>query len=294
MSIQVTRLILSFEHEISFQPLTQGAKIDHKTIDQLLAAISKAECSILLPDKSSHGLFHSFPEAIQRPAEFVYKYVEKYTSKIRSNVKCRKYSDKDILACQCFLQTHRFIDLKEYGISPSTVYERVQRWIKNSVFKFAFNDMVSDYVTECLQKDKSHFKNLITDTTYLKNVQGRDCLGRNSSDRGRNASKFSLVTDVNSAPIAYSIHPGNCPDIHTALKTVDKISCPLNTDKRMKSNLLADKAYACVKNNKFRTQFLERGYRLVVHPKANFRDRYISQHDRYLLRHYRCNTLGGI
>ena len=35
----------------------------------------------------------------------------------------------------------------------------------------------------------------VTDTSFVKNIYGRDMVGRNPTDRGRNATKISIVTD---------------------------------------------------------------------------------------------------
>ena len=216
------------------------------------------------------GLFHLL-------TDFIYTYVEKYASTIRGNTKCRKYTDKDILACILFLQAHRTRELKHHGICYSTVYERIKRWNDASVLQSALRDMQNDYCIECLQKDKFHNKNLIIDTSFIKNVQGRDCVGKNSSDRGRKATKLSVITDKEGMPLAYSIHAGNCADISVALNTVDSLSsCLLKSDNRIKTNLLADKAYSCVYGHTFRRTSSTKGFRLVVHPKANFRNKYIS------------------
>jgi hypothetical protein len=222
--------------------------------------------------------------------DFIFRYVEKYSSQAKCNRKCRKYSDKDILACVLFLQAHRTRDLKLHGINYSTVYERILRWNKQSVLQSALRDMQLDFSVECLQQDKFHFKNIIIDASFIKNVQGRDCLGRNSTDRGRNATKISAITDKSGMPLAYSIHPGNCSDFKAANDTIEKVSCFLKSDNRVKTNLLGDKAYACVKGNAFRKKARNLGYRLVVHPKSNYVDKFISVNDKRLLKHIRCNV----
>ncbi len=87
--------------------------------------------------KRTTRLFDTLPEPFHMATDFIFRYVEKYSYQAKCNRKCRKYSDKDILARVLFLQTHRTRDLKLHGINYSTVYERILRWNKQSVLQSA-------------------------------------------------------------------------------------------------------------------------------------------------------------
>jgi hypothetical protein len=69
-------------------------------------------------------------------------------------------------------------------------------------------------------------KNIIVDTSFVKNVWGRDCLGKSPVDRGRKATKVSAITDNTGTPLYLLFHPGNKYDGKTLahmLQKVDKL-----------------------------------------------------------------------
>ena len=80
------------------------------------------------------------------------------------------------------------------------------------------------------------------DTSYVKNVYGRDVTGPNPTDRGRPATKTSLMTDSHGTPLCCVFHRGNKSDALTLRHL-------LHTASRRKVNinrfdsLLGDKGY---------------------------------------------------
>ena len=79
--------------------------------------------------------------------------------------------------------------LEVQGASPKTVYHHFNRWSKRRVFERAFSDVRSLYLL--LPR-----RPLIADCSFVKNVYGRDVVGRNPTDRGRRATKVSLLADT--------------------------------------------------------------------------------------------------
>jgi transposase len=103
------------------------------------------------------------------------------------------------------------------------------------VFEDGFYNLVSTYTAR-------HKLPLIADTSYVKNVHGRDVLGRNHTDRGRNATKVSLISDSRSVPIALAFHRGNRNDCRTLahiLAVAARKSCCIEDHR----SLHADKGY---------------------------------------------------
>ena len=73
------------------------------------------------------------------------------------------------------------------GSSYKTVYHYYNKWSKACVFENSFYDLIQQRVVKN--------STLIADTSFIKNVFGRDVLGPNPTDRGRKAIKVSLLTD---------------------------------------------------------------------------------------------------
>ena len=125
--------------------------------------------------------------------------------------------------------------LEVQGASPKTVYHHFNRWSKRRVFERAFSDLRSLYLL--LPR-----RPLIVDCSFVKNVYGRDVVGRNPTDRGRRATKVSLLADTRGAPLHMCFHAGNradCQTLHHLLNAAAVQMGPL----RHHEELLADKGY---------------------------------------------------
>jgi len=94
------------------------------------------------------------------------------------------------------------------GIHFKTVYHRFRTWTRLRVFEDGFYNLVAKYTAQTKLP-------LVADTSYVKNVHGRDVLGRNHTDRGRKATKVSLLSDSKSVPLALAFHQGNRNDCMT-------------------------------------------------------------------------------
>jgi transposase len=79
---------------------------------------------------------------------------------------------------------------------------------------------------------------VIVDTSFIKNVFGRDCTGPSPFDRGRKATKVSAVVDEKGIPLSFTFHPGNRNDSRTLFHTLSKVPCDL-----VGRSLYADKIY---------------------------------------------------
>uniref|UniRef100_A0A6C0C100 Uncharacterized protein n=1 Tax=viral metagenome TaxID=1070528 RepID=A0A6C0C100_9ZZZZ len=56
---------------------------------------------------------------------------------------------------------------------------------------------------------------LVIDTSYVKNVHGFDVVGRNPTDRGRKASKISLLTNSRRTPLCALVAFGGAASCST-------------------------------------------------------------------------------
>ena len=120
------------------------------------------------------------------------------------------------------------------GSSFKTIYHHFNIWSKAHVFENAFYQAVNSRA--------SLGSSLVVDTSYVKNVFGRDVTGRNPTDRGRQATKTSLMTDSFGTPLCCVFHEGNKSDaltlrhlLHTALRK--------NVNITQFDSLLGDKGY---------------------------------------------------
>lgn len=121
------------------------------------------------------------------------------------------------------------------GVSYKTVYHYFALWSKARLFENVFYTL-ANAVSSTGQGT------LVLDTSFVKNVHGSDVLGPNPTDRGRKASKLSLLTDSRGTPLCAVLHKANKNDALTLKHTLEtfkrKVSCHDNF-----SSLLADKGY---------------------------------------------------
>ena len=122
-------------------------------------------------------------------------------------------------------------------LSPSgswkTIYHYFSLWSKHGLFHHAYDDLLRVY-----RKIRPRSDILLVDTTFVKNVFGRDCTGPSPFDRGRNATKVSTLTDSSGIPLVFTFHRGNRNDSRTLFHTLSK--CKFLTPH---SKLYADKIY---------------------------------------------------
>ena len=117
--------------------------------------------------------------------------------------------------------------------SWKTIFHYFTLWSKNHLFQHAYLDLVRVYL-----KIRPRSPIRIVDTSFVKNVFGRDCIGSSPFDRGRNATKVSTITDKKGIPLIFTFHKGNRNDSRTLFHCVSKCQFLSSGDQ-----LYADKIY---------------------------------------------------
>lgn len=125
--------------------------------------------------------------------------------------------------------------LKVKGASWQCIYSWFSELSKKNVFERAYRNLLNFYI-----RRSGLGVNIITDTTFVKNVFGRDCVGRSYYDRGRKATKVSALVDGSGIPLQLLFHPANKHDSKTLAHLLTKASAHI--DLRGK-RIHADRAY---------------------------------------------------
>ena len=123
-----------------------------------------------------------------------------------------------------------------FGVSYKTIYHRFSVWSKARIFEHAFYELAAAYRLQHLHNA------VVADTTFVKNVSGHEVLGRTHTDRGRNSTKVSLLSDSRSVPLALAFHRGNrndCQTLHHLLAETTRRFGDISSHGR----LYADKGY---------------------------------------------------
>ena len=124
------------------------------------------------------------------------------------------------------------------GIPGSALMYHYYKWVSSNIF---YNCWVKIY--NLYQKKYKYCKNLCNlsvDCTYIKSMNGNNCVGRNSTDRGRNGNKLSVIVDQIGVPVGYYLEKANISDCKLLRGTFkNKIYV-----RKCKSNIYADKGYS--------------------------------------------------
>jgi transposase len=128
-------------------------------------------------------------------------------------------------------------ELRPENASYVTVSNTMHTWLRKGIFESAYMKVLQLY-------RKHHpVKYYCVDSTFIKNVYGTDCIGRSPVDRGRKASKLSVVTDQNGMIHAFHSAKGNVPDVCLLESTLRSMIGNVDS-----VELFADKGYDSKRN----------------------------------------------
>ena len=100
--------------------------------------------------------------------------------------------------------------------SYQTIHRHFAAWSEKGIFKEAYA------IAYKLQKRpvRRNLRFRCIDASFVKNIYGKDCTGRNPTDRGRSATKLSALVDQDGLPLSLVFFPANCHDVHTVDSTL--------------------------------------------------------------------------
>jgi len=121
--------------------------------------------------------------------------------------------------------------------SWQTVHRHFVEWSRQNLFQRAYQHLVAVYI----KRFGKRRQRLITDCSYIKNIAGRDCVGPCPVDRGRSATKLSVICDDVGVVLAASFHRGNKCDYKAFFHTLTQSRVVQGYAKS--KVFLADRAY---------------------------------------------------
>ena len=145
--------------------------------------------------------------------------------------------------------------------------EHTARASNQHVFENAFYECVRDYKRKRSRNRNSKQNKGVIDTSYVKNVFGCDVVGKNPTDRGRKATKVSLLVDGTGTPLATTFHRGNRHDCKTLKHSLNTAERHVGV-KGWLSSIYGDKGYD---SSECRTICKEYGARPII-PKRGTKE----------------------
>ncbi len=136
------------------------------------------------------------------------------------------------------------------------------------IFKLCHKDLLLEYI----KRSSNHkFKYLLTDTTFIPNKKGKDCMGYSKFYNRKNGTKISIITDAKSISLNMKCHSGNKHDskiLIDQLKHFDTVWD--NHDLHDKTIFMADPVYDCMN---IRNKLKELNFDPLIHQnKRNIKD----------------------
>jgi transposase len=154
--------------------------------------------------------------------------------------------------------------------SWQAIYKRFRVWTANKTFFRMWKSTVKRYARAALNQDDATFSAIFVDATFVKNIGGTDCTGRNPTDRGRLATKVSIVCDRRQTVLGMVAERGNIADCHLMLPTLESIPCVLARDGRRVVHVVGDKAYSSPKQSNILSEKFPK-MRLIASKKRGMR-----------------------
>ena len=143
---------------------------------------------------------------------------------------------------------------KVYG-DDSTIHRAFQRWVEINLFEMIWSLLVA----ECDELALVNWEWQAADGWLGKARSGGDQIGPNPTDRAKNGTKKSVLTDATGGPLSLVIAPANVNDHKLLQATLEVvvIERPEPTE-QAQQNLCLDKAYD---NKQSREVVKKRGYK---------------------------------
>jgi putative transposase len=148
------------------------------------------------------------------------------------------------------------------NIKGSCIEYHFRKWTKDKLFDILWKKILNIYQLKIPYKTNLKLCNI--DTTFIKSINGNDLIGRNPTDRGRNATKLSVISDVIGTPIAYLLESANVSDCKLFAPTIEK----MQLKRKCKSMINADKGYS---TKKCKQEATNNNFILNAQNKKNFR-----------------------
>ena len=170
-------------------------------------------------------------------------------------------------------------ELKPKHVSFITVFKTMHKWIAAGVFKNAYTNLLRLYAR------KRRPKYYCIDSSFVKNIYGADCTGRNPTDRGRRATKLSTIVDDLGTPFVAHCTPANHSDMCLMDPTLQSLLVGLEKG----AEFYADKGYDSRNNRRIcrsyglRDRIFKRRSINVrrTHAKRGVIERFFSWIDKY-------------
>jgi transposase len=153
-------------------------------------------------------------------------------------------------------------------IPYETLYKTFKKMNSLGIFQLCHKDLLLKYIKK---SSNLKLKYIITDTSFIPNKKGEDCVGYNKFYNRKKGTKISLITDAKGAPLNVECYRGNMHDSKILMNQLNHFNTVYdNHELRDKATFLADPAYDCAN---IRRKLKEMDFDVLIHQnKRNIKD----------------------
>ncbi|NDA64972.1 MAG: IS4/IS5 family transposase [Chitinophagia bacterium] len=202
--------------------------------------------------------------------------------KYASNKRRPKYTDAYYLRyVMQILKTGMAWYNLEVDCHYTSIFKKFCLWSNLGIFRMTWKELSDNYIYQQIAQNNDWFKNMIIDSSMIKNYKGIDCIGRNHYDRNRRATKISIICDQNKVPVSVSLYEANIHDVHTIEKSCENINKNIFIDKRRTLNIIGDKGYII---NDVHKKIIQKKFRInIITPYRKNQKKKNTKHEKTLL-----------
>ena len=136
--------------------------------------------------------------------------------------------------------------IKKKPTHHTTLFKFYRKLCAMNIFNIVYNRLLKNYRSKRLEElGMREYEKLYTDSTMIRNINGRECIGADHYDRFRNATKLNVIIDENNIPVGHMTVGANINDSILTLETIERTKYL-----HKNSYLIADKGYICEKNKR--------------------------------------------
>ena len=147
----------------------------------------------------------------------------------------------------------RSINTKLHYTSYHKFFEKL---VSKNIFKTAYSIITNKYY-----KNINKRNDLFLDSSMIKNINGKDLLGKNHFDRNRKGNKITVLVDSKGIPISIHLAKANIHDSQLIEDILDS-----STIKIIQSRIISDKGYI---NPKIKRKLKRRKVNLIYPYRKN-------------------------
>lgn len=161
------------------------------------------------------------PDRVQK------RLINKLCNKIKNSIHADSYNgiyntqiySLEYIVTKIIYFLHNCSTWRVLGRGWENIYAHYKKWVKWNIIDSLYTDLCNQYKTK---RDGGHLKVVMTDTSFILNKNGYDCINRNPLVKNKNCTKIFNIVDDKGISLCTNFYPGNVHDCKCLIDSLDK------------------------------------------------------------------------